>query len=663
MRAFTQHRLTSHLRQLWLRAAVPELSQHAACTPTLDPQALVKQPTSMPLSSAFASYAAATPLGAASVLHQPYTPARVSVESANAAVLAKLHADLAAARLGGGSKAVMRHRSRSKLLPRERIDAILDEGSPFLELSPLAGYDLYGEEAVPAGGLVTGIGLVHGKLVAFTANDATVKGGTYYPITVKKHLRLQEVAAACRLPCLYLVDSGGANLPRQAEVFPDRDHFGRIFYYQARMSAAGLPQLAVVLGSCTAGGAYMPAMADESVIVAGNGTIFLAGPPLVKAATGEVVSAEDLGGAALHCATSGVTDHFAEDELHALALARDLIATANLPAAPTQLEADWEEPLYPAHQLRGLAPLAPPSPPPAASAPPADSSSKGVVGKGEGDGVGQGAGAAAEAGAGAGSQGAKVRGAADPRAILARILDGSKFDEFKANYGRTLVTGFGRMYGQSVGVVANAGVLRSDAALKGSHFIQLCCQRGVPLLFLQDINGFMVGRTAEAGGIAKDGAKMVMAVACASVPKVTVIVGGSYGAGNYGMSGRAYSPSFLYMWPTARIGVMGGEQAAGVLAQVEAEKHKRDAGSSHGPAAPSRAWGPQQAAAFKQAMTEKYEREASPWFSSARLWDDGVIDPADTRRVVGLSLAAAMHGWRAGQAGSAAAMQFGVFRM
>ncbi|GFH26721.1 methylcrotonoyl-CoA carboxylase beta chain, mitochondrial isoform X4, partial [Haematococcus lacustris] len=437
----------------------------------------------MPLSSAFASYAAATPLGAASVLHQPYTPARVSVESANAAVLAKLHADLAAARLGGGSKAVMRHRSRSKLLPRERIDAILDEGSPFLELSPLAGYDLYGEEAVPAGGLVTGI-----------ANDATVKGGTYYPITVKKHLRLQEVAAACRLPCLYLVDSGGANLPRQAEVFPDRDHFGRIFYNQARMSAAGLPQLAVVLGSCTAGGAYMPAMADESVIVAGNGTIFLAGPPLVKAAM--------------------------------------------------------------------------------------DSSSKG---------------------------GAKVRGAADPRAILARILDGSKFDEFKANYGRTLVTGFGRMYGQSVGVVANAGVLRSDAALKGSHFIQLCCQRGVPLLFLQDINGFMVGRTAEAGGIAKDGAKMVMAVACASVPKVTVIVGGSYGAGNYGMSGRAYSPSFLYMWPTARIGVMGGEQAAGVLAQVEAEKHKRDAGSSHGPAAPSRAWGPQQAAAFKQAMTEKYE--------------------------------------------------------
>ncbi|GFH13180.1 uncharacterized protein HaLaN_09012, partial [Haematococcus lacustris] len=367
----------------------------------------------MPLSSAFASYAAATPLGAASVLHQPYTPARVSVESANAAVLAKLHADLAAAHLGGGSKAVMRHRSRSKLLPRERIDAILDEGSPFLELSPLAGYDLYGEEAVPAGGLVTGI-----------ANDATVKGGTYYPITVKKHLRLQEVAAACRLPCLYLVDSGGANLPRQAEVFPDRDHFGRIFYNQARMSAAGLPQLAVVLGSCTAGGAYMPAMADESVIVAGNGTIFLAGPPLVKAATGEVVSAEDLGGAALHCATSGVTDHFAEDELHALALARDLIATANLPSAPTQLEADWEEPLYPAHQLRGLAPLAPPSPPPAASAPPADSSSK----------------------------------------------------------------GFGRMYGQSVGVVANAGVLRSDAALKGSHFIQLCCQRGVPLLFLQDIN-------------------------------------------------------------------------------------------------------------------------------------------------------------------------------
>mmetsp|Transcript_32507 Transcript_32507/g.82590 ORF Transcript_32507/g.82590 Transcript_32507/m.82590 type:complete len:593 (-) Transcript_32507:322-2100(-) len=494
---------------------------------------------------------------------------------------------LAKARMGGGAKSVERHHARGKLLPRERIDALLDAGSPFLELSPLAGHGMYGEEHVPSGGIVTGVGVVHGRLVAIAANDATVKGGTYYPVTVKKHLRLQEVAAGCRLPCVYLVDSGGANLPRQADVFPDRDHFGRIFFNQARMSAAGIPQLAVVLGSCTAGGAYVPAMADENVIVARSGTIFLAGPPLVKAATGEVVSAQELGGAELHCGTSGVTDHYAQDERHALATARDLIATLNTPLLARSLPpGGWREPLHPPEELRALAPRH-------------------------------------------GDRGAPV----DPRALLARLLDGSKFDEFKANYGRTLVTGFGTLYGLPVGVVANAGVLHSDAALKGAHFVQLCNQRGVPLLFLQNITGFMVGSKAEAGGIAKNGAKMVMAVACASVPKVTVITGGSFGAGNYGMCGRAYSPDFVFMWPDARIGVMGGEQAAGVLAQVEGEKHK--AGG---------AWGEEAQATFKAGVAARFDAEASPWYASARLWDDGVIDPADTRRLVGLALAAAVAG-------------------
>lgn len=511
----------------------------------------------------------------------------------------------------GGPTAVSRHTARGKLLARQRIDALLDEGSPFLELSPLAGRGLYGDEDVPAGGIVTGIGLIHGNLVAIVANDATVKGGTYFPITVKKHLRLQEIAEACRLPCLYLVDSGGANLPRQAEVFPDRDHFGRIFANQARMSAAGIPQVAVVLGSCTAGGAYVPAMADESVIVAGNGTIFLGGPPLVRAATGAVVSAEELGGAALHCTTSGVTDHFAQDEPHALEIARSIFArnlnldrpkpsTAALDPGASDEQAgsrSWDEPLYDPAELRGAVPP--------------DS-----------------------------------RTPWDVRGVLGRILDGSRFEEFKSNYGKTLVTGFGSIYGQPVGVIANNGVLFSEAALKGAHFVQLCGQRRVPLLFLQNITGFMVGKKAEAGGIAKDGAKMVMAVANVKVPKVTVIIGGSFGAGNYGMCGRAFSPSFLYMWPNARISVMGGEQAAGVLAQVEADKAARSGA----------AWLPEKEVAFRAKIEARYDAEGCPYYASARLWDDGVIDPADTRRVVGMSLAAALNA-------PTPDSSYGVFRM
>eukprot|EP00877_Chromochloris_zofingiensis_P008652 jgi/Chrzof1/403/Cz01g14170.t1 len=507
----------------------------------------------------------------------------------------EVHAILAA----GGEKAVARHRARGKMLPRERIHRLLDEGSPFLELSPLAGKGLYDPDDVPCGGIVTGIGRMHGKLVAIVANDATVKGGTYYPITVKKHLRLQEIALQCRLPCLYLVDSGGANLPRQADVFPDRDHFGRIFYNQARMSCAGIPQIAVVLGSCTAGGAYVPAMADESVIVKGNGTIFLGGPPLVKAATGEEVSAEDLGGAVLHCTTSGVTDHLAQDEAHALSIARDIVANLNLPPSASSSSAApaWQEPLYPPHELRGVVP-------------------------------------------------ADTRQTWDVRVVLARLLDGSRFEEFKSNYGKTLVTGFGTIYGQPVGVVANNGVLFSEAALKGAHFIELCGQRGIPLLFLQNITGFMVGRKYEAGGIAKDGAKMVMAVANVQVPKITVIIGGSFGAGNYGMCGRAYSPNFMYMWPNARISVMGGDQAAGVLAQVEADKWQRQ----------GKEWPAADAQAFKQKVADRYDQEGSPYYASARLWDDGVIDPADTRRVVGLSLAAALNA-------PIQATTYGVFRM
>ncbi|KAL4421756.1 hypothetical protein ABPG77_009739 [Micractinium sp. CCAP 211/92] len=536
-------------------------------------------------------------------------------------LIAQLDADIAHALQGGGPKAVQRHHQRGKLLPRERIKLLLDPGSPFLELSQLAGKGLYGHDDVPAGGIVTGIGVVHGRLTAVVANDATVKGGTYYPVTVKKHLRLQEIAQRCSLPCVYLVDSGGANLPRQADVFPDRDHFGRIFFNQARMSAEGIPQVAVVLGSCTAGGAYVPAMADESVIVRGNGTIFLGGPPLVKAATGEDVTAEELGGAELHCTTSGVTDHLAENEQHALSLARGILSTLNQPsrpgapwARPQQGQAAasggaaagglpgssrtaWEEPRYSPDELRGVIPADPKQP-------------------------------------------------FDVRAVLARLLDGSRFQEFKAHYGKTLVTGFGRLYGMPVGVVANNGVLFSEAALKGAHFVQLCSQRGVPLLFLQNISGFMVGRKYEAGGIAKDGAKMVMAVANAEVPKLTLIIGGSFGAGNYGMCGRAYSPDFLYMWPNARISVMGGEQAATVLHLVELDKRQRE----------GKAWPEEEQEEFKRRIRERYDAEGQPSFASARLWDDGVIQPQDSRAVLGLSLAAALS---RGPRGS----RFGVFRM
>ncbi|EFJ22508.1 hypothetical protein SELMODRAFT_267963 [Selaginella moellendorffii] len=450
-------------------------------------------------------------------------------------------------------KTLSRHSARNKLLPRERIDQLLDAGSPFIELSQLAGFDMY-DEQVPSGGIVTGIGSIHGRLCMLVANDPTVKGGTYYPITVKKHLRAQEIAAQCSLPCIYLVDSGGANLPRQADVFPDRDHFGRIFYNQARMSEAGIPQIALVLGSCTAGGAYVPAMADESVIVKENGTIFLAGPPLVKAATGEEVSAENLGGADLHCKVSGVADHFAKDELHALGIGRKIVRNLHLAASTPNVKLDED--------------------------------------------------------------------------------------------AVTLVTGFAKIHGQSVGILGNNGILFTESALKGAHFIQLCAQRHIPLLFLQNITGFMVGSKSEASGIAKAGAKMVMAVACAKVPKITVIVGGSYGAGNYGMCGRAYSPNFLFLWPNARISVMGGSQAAGVLVQIEKEQRSRKGNP----------WSKEEEELFKSKTVESYEREANPYYATARLWDDGVIDPADTRQVVGLCLKAASQS-------SPQTSKYGVFRM
>jgi 3-methylcrotonyl-CoA carboxylase beta subunit len=457
---------------------------------------------------------------------------------------------------------------------------------------------------VPCGGIVTGIGRVHGRPVAFAANDATVKGGTYFPITVKKHLRLQEIAAACRLPCVYIVDSGGANLPRQADVYPDRDHFGRIFYNQARMSARGIPQLALVAGSCTAGGAYVPCLADESVIVRGNGTIFLGGPPLVKAATGEIVSAEDLGGADLHTRTSGVADALAEDEAHAAVLMRRALAHAGAGAAADDgalapVSDTYDEPRFPATDLRGVVPADPRTP-------------------------------------------------WDPRALLARVLDGSRFAEFKARYGTTLVTGFGSICGSPVGVIANHGVLYSESALKGAHFVQLCHQRGIPLIFLQNIAGFMVGRAYEAGGIAKDGAKMVQAVSNAAVPKITLLVGGSHGAGAYGMCGRAYSPHFLFTWPNARVSVMGGDQAAGVLADVEAAKRARD----------KTEWPAADRAAFEERVRALYDAQGAPEYASARLWDDGVIDPADTRRVLALALAAARCG-----GGWAQDASYGVFRM
>ncbi|XP_055488154.1 methylcrotonoyl-CoA carboxylase beta chain, mitochondrial [Leucoraja erinacea] len=500
-------------------------------------------------------------------------------------------------RLGGGEKARQRHTSRGKLLPRERIDQLLDPGSPFLEFSQFAGYQLYGEEEVPAGGIITGIGCVSGVECLIVANDATVKGGSYYPITVKKHVRAQEIAKQNHLPCIYLVDSGGANLPRQADVFPDREHFGRIFYNQAIMSSMGIAQIAVVMGSCTAGGAYVPAMADESIIVKNQGTIFLGGPPLVKAATGEEVSAEDLGGADLHCRKSGVTDHYALDDSHALHLARKVVRSLNYQKKLDVTIESPEEPLFPAEELYGIV-------------------------------------------------GDNLKKSVDVNEVIARIVDGSRFNEFKAFYGDTLVTGFARIFGYPVGIIGNNGVLFSESAKKGTHFIELCCQRNIPLIFLQNITGFMVGREYEAGGIAKDGAKMVTAVACANVPKITVIVGGSYGAGNYGMCGRAYSPRFLYMWPNARISVMGGEQAATVLATITKDQKARD----------GKEFSAEDEAALKEPIIRRFEEEGNPYYSSARLWDDGIIDPADTRMVLGLSLSAALNA-------PTKQTKFGIFRM
>lgn len=498
---------------------------------------------------------------------------------------------------GGGEKAIQRHTARGKLVARDRINDLIDPGSSFLELSQLAGYKLYGEEKVPAGGIVAGIGRVRGQECMILANDATVKGGSYYPITVKKHLRAQDVARENNLPCIYLVDSGGANLPRQSEVFPDRDHFGRIFFNQATMSSKGIPQIAVVMGSCTAGGAYVPAMADESIIVRQQGTIFLAGPPLVKAATGEEISAEDLGGADLHCSKSGVTDHYATDDSHALHLARRAVGNLNRIKKPEVSVEPVEEPLYDSKELYGIV-------------------------------------------------GEDLMKTFDVREVIARIVDGSKFDEFKAKYGDTLVTGFARLHGYPVGIIGNNGVLFAESAMKGTHFIELCCQRKIPLLFLQNITGFMVGREAEAGGIAKHGAKLVTAVACAQVPKLTLLIGGSYGAGNYGMCGRAYGPRFLYMWPNSRISVMGGEQAANVLATITAEQRKRE----------GKPWTAEEEKALKEPIVQRFEMEGSPYFSSARLWDDGVIDPADTRRVLGLSLSASLNA-------PIPDTKFGIFRM
>ena len=497
---------------------------------------------------------------------------------------------------GGGEKSRKRHTDRGKLLPRERVRRLLDPGAPFLELSQLAGHEVY-DDLVPAAGLITGIGRIAGTECVVVANDATVKGGTYYPLTVKKHLRAQDVARENNLPCIYLVDSGGAFLPRQDEVFPDRDHFGRIFYNQATLSAAGIPQVAVVMGSCTAGGAYVPAMSDESIIVKDQGTIFLGGPPLVKAATGEVVTAEELGGADVHSRQSGVTDHYAQDDAHALAIARRIVGNLNRDKRPGITLREPVEPLYPIEELYGIVP-------------------------------------------------ADLRRPYDVREVIARLVDGSEFDEFKHLYGQTLVTGFARIHGYPVGIVANNGILFSESALKGAHFVELCCQRRIPLLFLQNITGFMVGRKYEAGGIARDGAKLVTAVACARVPKVTMILGGSCGAGNYGMCGRAYGPRLLWMWPNARISVMGGEQAANVLAQV-----RRDGLEARG-----ETWPEAEEAAFKAPLLEQYEHQGHPYYASARLWDDGIVDPADTRMVLGLGLSAALNA-------PVEETRFGVFRM
>lgn len=512
------------------------------------------------------------------------------------AAMASIEAAARTAHAGGGEEARRRHVGRGKILPRERVTRLLDPGSPFLEIGLTAGHGL-NDGATPAAGLIAGIGRVSGRECMVVCNDATVKGGTYFPITVKKHLRAQEIAAENRLPCIYLVDSGGANLPNQDEVFPDRDHFGRIFYNQARMSAQGIAQIAVVMGSCTAGGAYVPAMSDETIIVQNQGTIFLAGPPLVKAAIGEVVSAEELGGGDVHTRLSGVADHLARDDLHALALARRAVADLNGVKRVELPLGDAEPPLHDPDEILGIVPADPRTP-------------------------------------------------YDVREVIARIVDGSRFDEFKARFGTTLVCGFAHIHGIPIGILANNGVLFSEAALKGAHFIELCAQRRIPLVFLQNITGFMVGKRYEAEGIAKHGAKLVTAVATAAVPKVTMLIGGSYGAGNYGMCGRAYSPRFLWTWPNSRISVMGGEQAAGVLATVRREALERD----------GKAWSAEQETAFKQPTLDMFERQSHPLYASARLWDDGIVDPRKSRDVLGLSLSAALNA-------PIEETRFGVFRM
>ncbi|HOW62915.1 MAG TPA: carboxyl transferase domain-containing protein [Candidatus Contendobacter sp.] len=520
---------------------------------------------------------------------------RANAEAMRAQV-ADLREKAAQVMLGGGAAARAKHTDRGKLLPRDRIDHLLDPGAPFLEIAQLAAWGLYGNDA-PSAGIIAGIGRVSGQECMILANDATVKGGTYYPLTVKKHLRAQEIASENALPCIALVDSGGAFLPMQDEVFPDRDHFGRIFFNQAHLSARGIPQIAVVMGSCTAGGAYVPAMSDETVIVKNQGTIFLGGPPLVKAAIGEVVTAEELGGGDVHTRISGVADHLAENDAHALFIARRIVANLNR-RKPVDLDLDAaEEPAYDPEEMYGILPT-------------------------------------------------DTRKPYDVREIIARLVDGSRFDEFKARYGTTLVTGFARLYGYPVGLVANNGILFAESAQKGAHFIELCAQRGIPLVFLQNITGFMVGKKYEHGGIAKDGAKMVTAVSTAAVPKLTVLIGGSFGAGNYGMCGRAYSPRFLWTWPNSRISVMGGEQAASVLATVRRDGIEAKGGT----------WSAEDEEAFKAPIRAQYETQGHPYYATARLWDDGVVDPAQTRRILGLSLSAALNA-------PIPATQFGVFRM
>jgi len=498
-------------------------------------------------------------------------------------LVANLKKELATIEFGGSERAREKHLKRGKMLPRDRVNNLIDPGSPFLELSAFAGHKVY-DDYIPAAGMISGIGRIQGQECMIVANDATVKGGTYYPLTVKKHLRAQEIAAQNNLPCVYLVDSGGAFLPKQDEVFPDKEHFGRIFFNQANMSAAGIAQIAIVMGSCTAGGAYVPAMADESIIVKEQGTIFLGGPPLVKAATGEVVTAEDLGGADVHCRESGVSDHYAMDDAHALSICRDVVSNLNRRKNIDLDIREPEEPLYDAEEIYGIIPT-------------------------------------------------DARKPFDVREIIARLVDGSCFDEFKKLYGETLVCGFAHLYGYPVGIIANNGILFSESALKGAHFVELCSKRGIPLIFLQNITGFMIGKKYESGGIAKDGAKLVHAVSCAKVPKFTVLIGGSFGAGNYGMCGRAYNPRMLFTWPNSRISVMGGEQAASVLATV-----KRD-----GIEAKGGVWSADEETEFKTPIQEQYETQGHPYYASARLWDDGVIDPADTRMVLGLSLSASLN--------------------